>query len=123
MTPIHDLESFISPHNCKVVTGEGGRALYFSRSPIPSRERTPSAEGEVWGMKHLGLYVYRREALLAFASRPPADLERIEKLEQLRFLAAGEGIVVIETSDDAIGVDTTEELAEAERLIIEEKSR
>ncbi|MBN1478587.1 3-deoxy-manno-octulosonate cytidylyltransferase [Candidatus Sumerlaeota bacterium] len=117
VTPIHRREDFESPHVVKAVVGEEGRALYFSRSPVPSRARTQPGWGEPWGLKHLGLYVFRREALLGFASRAPALLEETEKLEQLRFLSAGEGIVVIETSHDAIGVDTPEDLAEAERLL------
>ncbi|NUP88334.1 MAG: 3-deoxy-manno-octulosonate cytidylyltransferase [Candidatus Sumerlaeia bacterium] len=120
VTPIHGQASFESPHVVKAVVGTGGRALYFSRSPIPSRVRTPPAPGEAWGLKHLGLYVFRRETLLAFASQPPAPLEQIEKLEQLRFLAGGVGIVAVETSRDAVGVDTPEELAEAERLLVRE---
>jgi 3-deoxy-manno-octulosonate cytidylyltransferase (CMP-KDO synthetase) len=123
MTPIRDREAFESPHNCKVVTAEDGRALYFSRSPLPSRARVEPRAGEPWGMKHLGLYAYRREALLAFASRPPSLLEGIEKLEQLRFLAAGQAIVVVETPHDCVGVDTPEELAEAERLLLAEAPR
>jgi 3-deoxy-manno-octulosonate cytidylyltransferase (CMP-KDO synthetase) len=123
MTPIRDRESFESPHVVKVVVGQDGRALYFSRSPLPNRSRTPPAAGEPWGMKHLGLYVFRRESLLAFASRSPSLLENIEKLEQLRFLDAGDGIVVIETEHDSVGVDTPAELAEVERLIAQESMR
>ncbi len=121
MTPIRDRETFESPHVVKAVVGDSGRALYFSRSPIPNRTREAPAGEEPWGMKHLGLYVYRRAALLAFASAPPALSECIEKLEQLRFLAAGQAIVVVETDHDAVGVDTPEELAVAERLLAEER--
>lgn len=122
VTPILDRQTFESPHAVKAVVAPGGRALYFSRSPVPSRARTPPAPGEPWGLKHLGLYVYRRAALLAFATRPPALLEEIEKLEQLRFLAAGEGIVVVETRHDSVGVDTPADLLEAERRLAQERS-
>jgi 3-deoxy-manno-octulosonate cytidylyltransferase (CMP-KDO synthetase) len=120
---MRDRTEFESPHNTKVVTDAQGRALYFSRSPLPSRARERPASGAPWGMKHLGLYAYRRDALLAFASRSPGVLEQIEKLEQLRFLEAGDAIVVVESPHDAIGVDTPEELAAVERLLKEESSR
>jgi 3-deoxy-manno-octulosonate cytidylyltransferase (CMP-KDO synthetase) len=117
MTPIRDRESFESPHIVKVAHTPEGRALYFSRSPIPSRARSEPAAGEPWGMKHLGLYTFRREALLDFATWPPALLETMEKLEQLRFLAHGCGIAVVETPHDSVGVDTPEDLERVERRL------
>jgi 3-deoxy-manno-octulosonate cytidylyltransferase (CMP-KDO synthetase) len=113
MTPIHKLDDFKSPHVVKVVVDREGRALYFSRSPLPNRKRSTPAISEteaVWGYKHLGMYVYRREALLEFTSWTPTPLEELEKLEQLRFLEHGRKILLVETTHDSTGVDTAEEL-------------
>ena len=69
-----------------------------------------SETGAVWGYKHLGMYVYRRQALLEFTSWAPTPLEQQEKLEQLRFLEHGRTILLVETAHDSTGVDTLEEL-------------
>jgi 3-deoxy-manno-octulosonate cytidylyltransferase (CMP-KDO synthetase) len=118
--PILSAEDFASPHVVKVVVRPDGQAHYFSRSPLPSPARLDPAEtaapGFVWGLKHLGLYAYRREALDAFSGWPPAPLELRERLEQLRFLENGVGIQVAVVQDDSIGVDTPEELERLERL-------
>jgi len=93
---------------CKVVVDERGRALYFSRAPIPyPREGTPVYK------KHLGYYAYSRAALDRFHAWPPSELEQHERLEQLRFLHHGVAIAMAETPFDTIGVDTEEDLAEA----------
>lgn len=120
--PIHEREEFESPHAVKVVLDENGYALYFSRSPIPSRSRVkPKATRDgtrpVWGMKHLGLYVYRRQVLLDYVAWPPSRLEQIEKLEQLRFLEHGYKIRVVETPHDSVGVDTSEDLERVRTLL------
>lgn len=96
-----------NPNHVKVVTDDQGRALYFSRFPIPfDREGT----GGVRYYKHIGLYAYTRAALTLFHRLPPSSLERAEKLEQLRFLQNGVPILVAETSHDTIGVDTEADL-------------
>jgi len=120
---IHDRAEYESPHAVKVVTDGRGYALYFSRSPIPNRSRTgpdvPKAGSQpLWGFKHLGLYVYRRQALLDFVSWPPSHLEQIEKLEQLRFLDHGYRVRVVETPYDSVGVDTPEDLDRVRALLI-----
>lgn len=98
-------EDIQNPNVVKVVTSLDGWALYFSRSPVPyAREGRPVC----W--KHIGLYVYRRELLLAYGSLPRGPLEETEKLEQLRALENGIGIRVAETGYDTIGVDTPEDL-------------
>ncbi|MBX7246686.1 MAG: 3-deoxy-manno-octulosonate cytidylyltransferase [Candidatus Sumerlaeaceae bacterium] len=119
MTPIHDWEEFISPSVVKVVTDGRHRALYFSRSPIPDWSRVAPNDrgGEPMGMKHLGLYVYRRVALDAIVKLPPSRYEKIEKLEQLRFLEAGYRITMIKVAEAAVGVDTPEDLARVEKLL------
>ena len=107
----------------KVVVGELGYALYFSRSPMPfPREaalrhdgdpgRAIEEEPEVLSIfrKHTGLYVYRREYLLRFTKMPQSRLEKIEMLEQLRALENGAKIRVVEVDETSIGVDTLEDL-------------
>ena len=81
--------------------------------PAASREKP----ARFWGFKHFGLYIYRREALLKFVEMAPSPLERVEKLEQLRFLENGMPIRVIETAHDSIGVDTPEDLESARRIM------
>ena len=98
------------PNVVKVVVARDGRALYFSRSPIPYARQGPPAY-----RKHLGIYVYRGETLQKLAALSPSPLERAESLEQLRWLEAGYAIWVGEAADDSIGVDTPEDLARAER--------
>jgi 3-deoxy-manno-octulosonate cytidylyltransferase (CMP-KDO synthetase) len=104
-----------NPNAVKVVCDAAGRALYFSRSTIPfDRDRG----GEVRYFKHLGIYAYRRQALERFCSWPESGLERIERLEQLRFLENGVAIHVAETSFETIGVDTEEDLRRVERILL-----
>lgn len=103
-----------NPNAVKVVTALDGRALYFSRAAIPfDRERT----GEVSYSKHLGFYAYRKPALDEFHLWPESQLERSERLEQLRFLDNGVAIHAAETPFDTIGVDTEEDLLRASELL------
>jgi 3-deoxy-manno-octulosonate cytidylyltransferase (CMP-KDO synthetase) len=95
----------------KVVCDVHGRALYFSKYAIPYDR---DGRGGVAYFKHMGIYAYRRTALEAFHSFPPGTLERIERLEQLRFLEHGLPITVVETDVPTIGVDTEEDLRAAE---------
>jgi len=100
------------PNVVKVVVAADGRALYFSRAAIPfPRSGAPAFR------KHLGLYAYRAETLRRLASLPPSPLERMESLEQLRWLEAGWSIWIGEAAADSIGVDTPEDLAEAEKIL------
>ena len=106
-------ESIGDPNVVKVVTGQNGRALYFSRATIPfNRDAQPTF---YW--KHLGLYAYRKEALARFAALPPGQLEQIERLEQLRLLENGIDIYVSESPHDTIGVDTEEDLHRVAHLL------
>lgn len=106
-------ENIANPNAVKVVTAADGRALYFSRATIPyDRE---GAAPEYW--KHIGLYAYRRAALMRFPSLPPSELERIERLEQLRFLENGVSVYVEATEFDTIGVDTEADLELVDRLL------
>jgi 3-deoxy-manno-octulosonate cytidylyltransferase (CMP-KDO synthetase) len=99
----------------KVVTAEDGKALYFSRATIPyDRDKA----GFVGYRKHLGIYAYRKAALERFAALPPGWLERVERLEQLRLLENGIDIYVAAAPADTIGVDTEEDLARAEAVLL-----
>jgi 3-deoxy-manno-octulosonate cytidylyltransferase (CMP-KDO synthetase) len=91
----------------KVVTGDAGRALYFSRAPIPW------SEGEVSRLKHIGVYAFRPGALMRFLSHPGGRLEASERLEQLRALEMGMTIGVVEGAFSTIGIDTPDDLARA----------
>jgi 3-deoxy-manno-octulosonate cytidylyltransferase (CMP-KDO synthetase) len=103
-----------NPNAVKVVTALDGRALYFSRSTIPF-DRDQS--GAVRYYKHLGFYAYRKAALDTFCSWPESELERSERLEQLRFLDHGVAIHVAETPFDTVGVDTNEDLRRVEAIL------
>jgi len=105
-----------SPDVVKIVFDYNNYALYFSRSPIPFVRDTISAElalekTEIY--KHIGLYVYRKESLLKFTKLKPTDLERAEKLEQLRMLENGMKIKIVVTEFDTMSVDTPEDLNRA----------
>ena len=100
----------------KVVTDRAGVALYFSRAPIPGwRDRPAGAAARA--LKHIGLYVYRRDFLLRFAGLAPTPLEQAESLEQLRILEHGFRIRVVETTHDSVGVDTPADLERVRRAV------
>lgn len=105
-----------NPNKPKVVISEDGYALYFSRSMIPYL-REGGTEMKVY--RHWGIYAYRRAALQKFVSLPESNLEKCEKLEQLRALENGMRIKTIETTYDGVDVNTPEDLAEAEKLFRE----
>jgi 3-deoxy-manno-octulosonate cytidylyltransferase (CMP-KDO synthetase) len=102
-----------NPSAVKVVTDAAGRALYFSRATIPFDR--DSAKPQYY--KHLGLYGYRKSALDKFVRWPESSLERVERLEQLRFLENGVPIYVGDTPFDTVGVDTEEDLQRVEEIL------
>jgi 3-deoxy-manno-octulosonate cytidylyltransferase (CMP-KDO synthetase) len=106
--PISSLEQWHNPNCVKVVCDDHGRALYFSRSPIPFvRDGQPDlAADPPRFLQHVGIYAYRRDCLLQLANMPPAPLEHLEKLEQLRSLTSGNGIAVGVVHHASVGVDT-----------------
>jgi 3-deoxy-manno-octulosonate cytidylyltransferase (CMP-KDO synthetase) len=114
--PISSLEQWQDPNCVKVVCDAAGRALYFSRAPIPFvRDGRPDLATEPPRfLQHLGLYAYRRDFLLRLAELPPEPLEQLEKLEQLRVLAQGCKIRVGVVRHAAVGVDTR---ADYERFV------
>lgn len=115
-TRITSSEELASPNNVKVVCAADGRALYFSRQPIPYRR---GEEFEHWleagaYYKHVGIYAFRSQVLAEVCQLPQSMLECSEKLEQLRWLEAGYSIAVGETPCANIGIDTPEDLRAAE---------
>jgi 3-deoxy-manno-octulosonate cytidylyltransferase (CMP-KDO synthetase) len=106
----------MDPNVTKVVRDFDGNAIYFSHAPIPwVRDKDRTVAAKHW--KHIGLYAFRRDALLEFPTLPPGELERIEQLEQLRWLENGFRIRVVETQYDAVSVDVSEDIGRVEQLL------
>ena len=112
MTPMEDEAEQKNPNNVKVVTDKNGCALYFSRSLLPY----PRNDAGTPVYKHIGIYAYRRDFLLAYAKMAPTPLERTESLEQLRALENGYKIKCIRTNARFVGVDTPEDLAKVNEI-------
>ena len=115
-TPIKVPADIMDPNVCKVVLDFDENALYFSRAPIPW-VRDTAGHVQARHLKHLGLYVFRREALLEYPTLPQGELERIEQLEQLRWLENGWKIRVAEVEHDAVSVDVPHDVARVEKLL------
>jgi 3-deoxy-manno-octulosonate cytidylyltransferase (CMP-KDO synthetase) len=127
--PIESAADVLSSDVVKVVVDERGRALYFSRSPVPLPREAVQRYGSlasalkvepallVMFRKHTGLYVYRRAFLLEYARWPQTALERAESLEQLRILERGHKIAVVEATTPSVGVDTEEDLRRVRELM------
>ncbi len=122
--PIYDREEFIKPTAVKVVIGDNGRALYFSRAAVPyprdddEWKIIPDSERRVWALKHIGLYLFNKESLFALSDNSlEASLENVEKLEQLRLLTLGfrVGVCIIprDLMEHSIEIDTPEDLDKA----------
>ncbi len=115
-TAIRHAGDIMDPNVVKTVLDFDGNALYFSRAPIPwIRDTQQKVHVKYW--KHLGLYVFQREALLEFPTLPQGELEKIEQLEQLRWLENGWKIRVAEVAHDAVSVDVPEDVARVEKLM------
>lgn len=118
-TPIFDRDEWLNPNVVKVITDREGFALYFSRAPIPYARGdnggpAPVKSRAIFGYRHLGVYVYRRDFLLKFAVMRQTALEQTEKLEQLRALSNGYRIRVADVDEPSIEVDTPADLERAE---------
>lgn len=114
MIQIEDWTDIENPNIVKVVTDQSGFALYFSRSVIPfPRDREA---GAIY-FRHIGVYAFRKQAILDFAALPMKALEGTEKLEQLRYLEFGKRIRMVETSHAGIGIDTLEDLEKAREIL------
>jgi len=115
-TAISHANDIMDPNVVKAVRDFDGNALYFSRAPVPwVRDRDESVAARHW--KHLGLYAFRRDVLLEFPTLPPGELERLEQLEQLRWLENGYRIRVVETEYDAVSVDVPSDIERVEKLL------
>jgi len=113
MIELTNKADFLNPNNVKVVVDNNGFAMYFSRAPIPySRDKVFEKS-----YKHIGVYAFRKEALMAFAKMPQSELEQIEKLENLRFLQNGMSVKMIETDAINFGIDTPEDLEKAKEYL------
>jgi 3-deoxy-manno-octulosonate cytidylyltransferase (CMP-KDO synthetase) len=120
--PMESADDVLNPDVVKIVVDGNGRAVYFSRSPVPYPRDAVQQHGTLKAAlesepgllatfrKHTGLYVYRRDVLLQFAGWPQSELEKLESLEQLRALEHGVRIKAIEASTASIGVDTLRDL-------------
>lgn len=119
-TLIRHAGDIMDPNVVKTVLDFDDNALYFSRAPIPwIRDAQQKLHVKYW--KHLGLYVFQRDALLEYPTLPQGELEKIEQLEQLRWLENGWHIRVAEVAQDAVSVDVPEDVARVEKLLKEEK--
>lgn len=121
-TPIYNEQEWRDPNVVKVITDANGFAIYFSRATIPfqrndltqARGRAGKPRAKIWGYRHIGLYVYRRDFLLKFARLRPTVLEQTESLEQLRALMHGYRIFVADVDERTVEVDTPADLIKAE---------
>jgi 3-deoxy-manno-octulosonate cytidylyltransferase (CMP-KDO synthetase) len=111
---LKESEEIQNPNNVKVITDNNGFALYFSRSVIPFHRELSY---DVKYYKHIGVYAFRKEALIKFSSLEMTPMEISEKLEQLRYLENGMKIKLVETDFVGIGIDTPEDLEKAKKLI------
>jgi len=107
-----DVEGYVDPNIVKVVVDRSGRALYFSRSPLPGCPAGPTEKAagvEVEWLHHIGIYAFRREFLQVFSNLPAGKIEKQERLEQLRALENGYNIQIVQTQHEYLGIDTPEE--------------
>ena len=112
-TPLHQQKDIDNPNNVKVITNKDGFALYFSRSPIPYPREKNSG---VTYFKHIGIYAFRKAALMDFYKLPMLELEATEKIECIRYLEYGHNIKMVETTALGVGIDTREDLEEARKM-------
>jgi 3-deoxy-manno-octulosonate cytidylyltransferase (CMP-KDO synthetase) len=121
-TPFTTAADFYNPNQVKVVIADNGRALYFSRSPLPYARDLKGKVDDAWVRaqpcyRHLGLYAYKASLLEQFGRLPLGRYERIERLEQLRILENGHAIAIGVTEDPTIGVDTPDDAVRFEQLL------
>ena len=114
MTPLAAKEEIENPNNVKVIVDQQNCALYFSRSPIPYYRSTDLPQNYY---KHLGVYAFRREALIHFSTSEMTPLEQAEKIECIRYLEQGKKIKMVVTNQTAIGIDTPDDLKKAEQFL------
>ena len=113
-TELKEWKDIENPNHVKVITDKDDFALYFSRSPIPyPRDENAGAK---W-FKHVGIYAFRKQALLDFQRLPMRSLEAAEKIEAIRYLEYGKNIKMVETTVKGVGIDTPEDLERARQLL------
>lgn len=112
-TSLHHQKDIDNPNNVKVITNKDDFALYFSRSPIPYPREKNSG---VTYFKHIGIYAFRKQALMDFYRLPMLKLEATEKIECIRYLEYGKNIKMVETVVKGVGIDTPEDLEEARKM-------
>jgi 3-deoxy-manno-octulosonate cytidylyltransferase (CMP-KDO synthetase) len=118
--PFMDASAILSPHQVKVVLDRNGRALYFSRAPIPYLR---ARETRYKTLRHQGIYAFRRRTLLRFVQWKPSPLERAEALEQLRALENGVTVHVLVTKEGSPGIDTPADAAALEKRLTRAERR
>ncbi|MBI6118172.1 3-deoxy-manno-octulosonate cytidylyltransferase [Salegentibacter maritimus] len=111
---LSESEEITNPNNVKVITNKNDFAMYFSRFPIPYPRNTNAA---VTYFKHIGIYAFRKQALVDFYNLPMLSLESAEKIEAIRFLEYGKNIKMVETQMQTIGIDTPEDLEKAKQVL------
>ena len=119
MVRMHDLEEIENPNNVKVIVNKENFAQYFSRAPIPyPREKNM----EIQYYKHVGIYAFRKQALLDFYHLPMGTLEAVEKIECIRYLEYGKNIKMVSTNEKSVGIDTPEDLVKANAVFKNRKN-
>ncbi|EDM44099.1 3-deoxy-manno-octulosonate cytidylyltransferase [unidentified eubacterium SCB49] len=113
-TPIKEQEDIDNPNCVKVVTGEDGFAKYFSRAPIPYNR---AEDANVIYYKHVGIYAFRKQAILDFSKLAMSPLEAAEKIECLRFLENGRQIKMVVSTETTFGIDTPQDLIKANEYL------
>lgn len=113
-TPLADSEQITNPNNVKVITNHKNFALYFSRFPVPYPRNT---DARITYYKHIGIYAFRKQALMDFHKLPMLPLEETEKIEAIRYLEYGRNIKMVETPMQTIGIDTPEDLDKAREIL------
>ncbi|MBW2960639.1 3-deoxy-manno-octulosonate cytidylyltransferase [Mesonia aestuariivivens] len=113
-TALETEEDILNPNHVKVITNKNDFALYFSRSPIPF---VRNKQANVTHYKHIGIYAFRKQALMDFYRLPMLGLENAEKIECIRYLEYGKNIKMVETNLKTIGIDTPEDLEKARKLL------
>ncbi|MFH1287788.1 MAG: 3-deoxy-manno-octulosonate cytidylyltransferase [bacterium] len=119
-TKMNSIEDLLNPNIVKVITDRNDFAIYFSRLPVPYSLHSPCeacSQDLSYYFKHIGLYVYKKEFLLKFVSLEASDLEKRERLEQLRALEYGYKIKVVETKGDTVSIDVEEDLERARQYM------
>jgi 3-deoxy-manno-octulosonate cytidylyltransferase (CMP-KDO synthetase) len=126
VAPIESLREFLDPNCVKALRGIDGRALYFSRAPVPwprdnVRDGQPASFAGAW--RHIGIYAYRVRSLLQFSAWTPTELEATERLEQLRALEHGMHIHLVTGPAPPAGVDTPEDLERVRAVLTSQLTR